>query len=264
MSSFGNKKESSLIIQIISSNKNTVKRAINNGAYISSSEIDVVEDLEKEGYVRESSPNKFTITAKGIFFVERNIRGIDDSRYESWLDSKYLNFEQEPLTDKNRVILLSLFAARCFSEGNSATYSDESSLQAFMSLLVESNSFLYNHGLIKEDALDSKDAKSKTTISSILGQIDKLPSSSGLLFVAKDKRYYLDVIKNQNIDRASIKLLTKIILGEKIDLESVNDLKKFCNNSYMKYGYIFKSGKSSFNGSMFQFELESAMDDSIF
>lgn len=256
------KKEQSLLISMIPRNGNTVKRSfLNSAKEIGSSQSTVMNTLKEEGYVKEVGPGQFILSARGILYTEFELLTLSIDHYTEWIDKEYLQFDNEPISDKNRVILLALFAARCFSEETCATYSNNAKESAFIDMLYESNEFLSSLGLVKPDCLESNN-KSKSKISTILNQIDKLPSSTGMKFVAaNDKKYYIDLISNGGIDRQSITYITRIIMGEKISFDHIDQLEKFCDDQYMKYGYIFATGTQSFDDSISQFQIRNGIED---
>lgn len=257
------KKEKSLWLLVVMSNSNTIKRAVKESSYNSPSPSAIMDELIKSNYVCESEPGVYSITAEGILYVEKNIYHLDDGALVDWVNKKMM-FNNRKITDKNRIVLLTLLAARCFSDSACATYVEKDGEAAFLDLIRDSNTFLIDHEIIEKDAIKvSSKQKSKSEISAILDQIDKLPSSSGMLFVARDKKYYLDVFEDGMIKVQSITMLTKIILGEKTSYEAISDLKVFCKKSYMKYGYIFRTGDVFFEGAMVDYDIDSGMDDAL-
>lgn len=257
----GSKKEDSLILSMISRNSNTIKRAFLAASYDSgTTKSGVMNTLNEEGYVREVSPGKYILTARGIFYVEFKLHPLEVDHYIDWIDREFLQMDAGPISDKNRVILLSLFAARCFSEESCATYADTIHEKAFMDLLNDSDQFLTMQGIIKPGSLNFN-SKSKSRISSILNQIDKLPSSTGMKFTAAgDKKYYLNVLNNGGIDRQSITFITKIIMGDNPSLRSIQELEEFCNRTYKKYGFVF-SKFNLFDDAKSRFQIENGMED---
>ena len=246
---------------MVSRNSNTIKRALLASSYDSkTTKSGVMNTLCEDGYVREISPGKYVLTAKGIIYVEFKLHPLEVEHYINWIDREYLQMDMGPISDKNRVILLSLFAARCFSETSCATYSDTIHEQAFLELLNDCDQFLTLHGLIKPDSLNAN-SKSKSRVSSILNQIDKLPSSTGMKFTAAgDKKYYLNVLNNGGIDRQSITFITKIIMGDNPSLDNIQELEEFCNQSYREYGFVF-SNSNQFDDAKSRFQLKNGMED---
>ncbi len=255
-------KDPSLLVKIVSSNKNTVKRAFTQASEKYSASASVIDTLVEAGYVREISPKKYAITARGIMFIEFEAYPVDRDIYANWLDAKYLEMDNAPISDKNRVVLLAVFAARCFSEDTCASYSDDARETAFLQLLNDCNAFLSSLDVIKPNSIDlCRTTKSKTQMSSILGQIDKLPQSTGMKFIAKGKQYYLDVWKDGGLDRSSITFLTKTIMGENVTRDRIKKLEEFCDAHYREYAYLFKTGNRSFDDAITRFQLKNAMED---
>ena len=261
---FGKRKEKSLWMLVITCNSNTVKRAINESTYDASYNSPIMKKLEEKRYVQEINPGKYSLTAEGILFTEKVILNINDDELLDWVNKKMLISNNSTITDKNRVILLTLLACRNFSENNSASYAEPDKEKTLLTLLSKSSSFLSKHGIISQSILDENDqGGSKTSASKFLGQIDKLPASSGLIFTARNGKYYLDVIKNGRVDRQSITLLTKIILGDKINYDLVTDLTQFCYSTYMDYGYVFKSSVDEFEGPIVEFDIKTGINNAL-
>lgn len=255
------KHDESLLTSMISKRSNTIKRAFINAAFESTTS-NAINSLKEEGYVKEIAPGKYILSGRGIFYVEFELKSLGVDYYIDWVDSEFLQMGNEPISDKNKVILLSLFSVRCFSEQTCATYSDSNKEKAFLNSLVDCEQFLLSTKLIKQSVLESNNSKSKSRISTILGQIDKLPSSTGMKFIAKDKHYYLDILKNGGIDRPAVTFITKIILDDSPTLEQIESLEQFCDNQFVKYGYIFSSGKSPFGDTISNFIIKNGMEDS--
>ncbi len=257
----GAKKEKSLLIAMKSHTANKNRRAFCNAAKeMGSSKSAVMNTLCNDGYVKEIGPGKYMLSARGIIYVEFELCPLGVEYYIEEID-KEIQLEDEPLSDKNRVILLALFAARCFSEETCATYSDISRENAFIEMLNESRDFLCSMDLVKKDCMDLGDSRSKSKISSILGQIDKLPPSTGMKFVAENKKYYLDVLSDGKIDRQSITFIAKIIMKDRTSFDSITELERFCKNQYTKYGYIFASGRQSFGDMVSEFQIQNGIED---
>lgn len=262
MSEFGAKKGQSLLIAMKSHNANTNKRAFLSAARdLGSSKSAVMNSLNEEGYVKEIAPGKYILSARGILYVEFELSPLGIEYYIDWIDKEYLQLGDEPITDRNRVILLALFAARCFSEKTCATYSDARKEDAFLEMLNESYEFLLSIDLVKKNCMDSGDSKSKSRTSSILNQIDRLPSSTGMKFVAKNKEYYIDVLANGGIDRQSVTFIAKIIMGDKTAFNYIEELEDFCKKQYLKYGYIFATSNQSFGDTISEFQIQNGIED---
>lgn len=262
MSEFGAKKGQSLLIAMKSHTTNTNKRAFLNSARdCGSSKSAVMNSLNEEGYVKQIAPGKYILSARGILYVEFELSPLGIEYYIDWIDKEYLQLGDEPISDRNKVILLALFAARCFSEKTCATYSDARKENAFLEMLNESYEFLLSIDLVKKNCMGSGDSKSKSKMSSILGQIDKLPSSTGMKFVGKNSGYYVDVLSNGGIDRQSVTFIVKIIMGDKVASKHIDELEIFCKKQYLKYGYIFATGNESFGDTISEFQIQNGIED---
>ncbi len=261
---FDKKKEASLWLLVITSNSNTIKRAIKAAAYSSGSSSAIMVSLEERGYVQEYEPGYYSLTAEGILYVEREVKKLGDGELVDWVNKKML-IKNKTISDKNRVILLSLLSCRCFSNDTCASYAEPIMEKAFLQILKKSNRFLLAHNIISADVVsDGGHNSSKSPVSKILDQIDKLPASSGMIFKAHgSKKYYLDVVKDDEIDCQSITLLAKIILGDNVNYDSILDLKQFCKDSYMEFGYIFRTGDSSFEGPINDYMINAGFDNAL-
>jgi len=259
----GAKEGQSLLVSMTSRRLNTVKRAISESAReLGSSQSIVVSVLQEKNLIKEVSPGKYILSAQGILYVEFKLRPLGTEYYVDWIDKEYLRLDNEPISDKNRVILLALFAMRCYSEENCATYSEKSKEVAFMSVLNDCCDFLSSMGLVKQNCIHSS-IKSKSEMSSILNQIDRLPSSTGMKFRTANGGYYLDILSDGTIDRQAITFIARIILGDKVTRDSVSKLEALCGELYLKYGYIFLTGNQSFEDSISQYNIRNGIRDVV-
>lgn len=258
---FNKRKEKSLWYLVITSTSNRVRRVITSSA-CSLNLTPPIAKLCGDGFLEEIEPGLFTITAEGILYVEERL-SIDNSSLVNYINNKLMT-KDRAISGRNRVVLLSLLAVRSFSELTCLSYVELEKELAFMSVLESSDDFLVRHNILTESVIKKlkKSNKSKTPISQVLGEIDKLPTSSKMLFVADGKKYYLKIVDKNNI-RKSVTLLTKIILGSGVNYSLISELKNFCESIFVKYGYMFGDSQSRFEGLEVDYEIEAGMNDVI-
>lgn len=256
------KKGTSLIILILSKRKTNVRKSLKNSSHREGGHPgEVVKELLQAGLIKESALNEYVLTAKGILFVEEKIYHIDPDCYHEWIQKEYLDIDSEPISDRNRIVLLSVFATHCFSETNAALANTEEQRDSLLNLFKESESFLLDLGLIKK-TIEDTNPKSKTLLAQITSQIDRLPDTTSFLFSSGKNKYYLQVSNKEGIDRKKITFLTKLILGPNPSYEQVEKLESFCEGATFNYSYKISSG-SGFNDSKSRLLIKAGINDAL-
>lgn len=254
-------KSNSLVISSISSKKNSIAKCLINGAYHSSSDDPTIRTLELNDLIRCYKPGQYILTAKGAWFIEETYYGRTINDMISKIDDKSFALNTEKISEKNKVIVLSLISARCFSEKTSLEYSTEETRGAFMALLRNSFELLSELGIIDSSFESMCKTTTKNEISSFLNAIDKLPALTYQIFSRYGRnRYYLDVVENDVIQKEKVISLFRIIFEGDIPLEFVEVLSTFCNNMPLEYGYMFHGEGESFSGS----DIDRIIEDCIY
>ena len=236
---FENKlKKDSILLSFFDIKSNVRYRALELSA-ISTENIPeiILSNLIKDNLIRQSDEiNKYTITAKGVWGIEKNNKKITEDSIVDQLDEKFFDvyLEKKTLSDKEKVILFSMISARAFSEEAPIDLKkDEYALDAWKRILDNSYNKLHEMKLItkmNEEELYGKKGN-EHNVSNLLRHTDSLPKKTkGLYKVKVPQKYYLDIYSNNSLSKEKLEYLINIIFITKknIQVEAVDEMNDFC------------------------------------
>ena len=112
----------------------------------------MLDELLGAGWVREAGEaSRYSITALGLWEIERNDGLLDEAGLLEYLDSKYFDlFGGSPrLKDRERVVLLALIAARAFSDKSCVDLlKDSHTMDGWRTILEKSYQLLFSLGFV--------------------------------------------------------------------------------------------------------------------
>ncbi len=214
----------------------------------------IIKDLLESGDIREiGDMNNYTITGKGIWEIERDYK-LTENQLINFIDTKYFVVESEnkDLSDKEKVILLSLIAIRAFSgEFCIDLKRSEYLLESMKRIIDASHEILFDLGVITMQYSKLYGKKgNEHMVSNLIRHTDSLPKKTKSFFYAPgDQKYYLNIIEGGTIGKKDLLWLLKRILGKNVitDLEQYDRLKTFFNTIPYKEGYfVFENIDKSF------------------
>lgn len=238
--------EDSIFKQLLWSRSNQILEYLSN-ASISSSEIDplVLKELIKEGFVRGGSEfSRYVMTSKGVWEIETLMDKIDLHRLLDYIDeSKYIVEWGGDLSDKEKVVILSLIALRAFSEKTPLNRKNgKKSLENINEVINKSSTFLT--GNLKNFNLKlSKEAR-EGPIDSIFARLRDLPKKIRGLYKFESNKSWLDVYSEETSKVAEEKLAYLLwkVFGGNLSFEKQNIINSFCNNIlYDHKNYVYNS-----------------------
>ena len=217
--------------------KNNVRFRSLSEASVSGMDVEYsqLSELLDLGLLREADvPSRYTITARGIWEVETRRNTINESKLVDYIDAKSFDvFGGEPsLTDKEKVIVMSLIASRAFwSESSVDLYRDDT-LEDWRSIVEDVFEKLADYGVIakleKSDLFGS--AISERPLSNLLRHTDALPRKTRALFKAPGKqKYYLELYDGKKFSNESLDYLVRLVFGGRITPSNLYDVHDFCN-----------------------------------
>ncbi len=236
-------KPGTLLASTFGSRKNRIYAAIVQSKYESTEYDPVAMALKTEGYIRslEHEPGSYTITAKGAWIVETECYGKSPDEIIEELDKKYFSVVQEKLSDKNKVLLLSLVAVHAFSEKCGVNYTELGVEQDFLNMNSDSFTLLKKLDRVSTPSFDSfftaKNNQKKKT-AQLTSSIDVLPHCTNSLFVAKRNNYYLELLKNGEIDKTALKDVIRVIF-DKISITEIDYIIDTCKEMSLRYSCTF-------------------------
>jgi len=215
--------------------------------------------LLTKGYIRETGNKKgYSITAKGIYYIEKKDHKIDDEKLISYIDDKYFDifstYEKE-LNSKQKVAVFSLIAARAFSiESPVDLKRDKKTKEIWTQITLNSNDFLSKMGAIdkiEEDQLFGK-AGNEEPVSNFYRHLgEQLPKLTDNIFKTNSNKqqYYLDLsIKGKIINEKLSYLLKKVLNNITLESYQINEIYTFCKEiSQSNDVYIYKRKQHVFS-----------------
>ena len=180
-------------------------------------------DLEEKQLIQMTDKiDYFTFTVKGLWEYEKDQGKISDDLIIQFMEEKYFNlFGKKSLSEKEKVILLSIIAGRAFDQNTAADLKkDEYCLEAWTRIVDKNYDYLFKIGIIskldKKDMLTSKG--NELPISNLLRHTDALPKkTNGLWTTINPQKYYIKIVEeNEYFNKRSLSHLFRIILEERI------------------------------------------------
>lgn len=275
LESSGKLKSGSMLIACLKMKKNDRYRPLKDSA-IDGHKIpqSLLSQLKDMGLVRGSGEvPKFVITGRGIWEVEV-LRGlIDEGRLLEFVDAKYfaeLFEDAKPLTDKEKVILLSMISARTFSEDSSVDMKRNSEVNAaWLDLFKICAAKLREMGSISasDSEMFPEEVKYEDAASHFIRHTDQLPRKTRGIYCAskkRDNRYFLDVFKEGEIDQDRLSYLVWLTVGDQLKPEKIEEFNEFCASvAYDNSVRLFEHEKHIFASPRFDEVLRSSIIDSI-
>lgn len=209
----------------------------------------ILLDLKRNNLVRPSDEvNKYTITGKGVWKVEKNRKRVTEDIIVDYLDKKKFDFysSNKKLSDKEKIILFSMISARTFSEESPIDLKkDEYTLNAWKRIIYESYSKLNELKLVKklsEEQLYGKKGN-EHKVSNLIRHTDSLPKKTKATFKAKGKqKYFLDIFFKNSLSKEKLTHIVNIIfnLDKNNSTELVEEINDFCLKiAYEEAPYIY-------------------------
>lgn len=257
-------KNNSIIISFFYIKSNDRYRLLNESA-IPSYKIDkaAISYLEKEKLVRETETvGQYTITAKGVWEMEKQNEILNDSIIVDYIDQKFFNLYtkvDKPFSEKQKVIILSFIATRSFSADSVIDLkTNDKRLNKLKEIIDESYHLLKTLNLISKlqykELYRSKTVGNEHIVSHLLRHTDALPKITKGIFNAKGKqKYYLDLYKEDTFsEKDLIFLFQKLFDHKKLHYSNLEKLNKFFVEIAHNYNiYLFQIDKHIFTKSKF-------------
>ncbi|MFA5303308.1 MAG: hypothetical protein WC393_02100 [Candidatus Nanoarchaeia archaeon] len=211
---------------------------------------DIKEELLKEGYIREGKDiNEYIITGKGTVYYEtqKSISSKDD--IIDYLDIKFFNISkktEKKVDSVEKVILLSLIAARAFSKESSidCTKSNEV-LDLWKKIFEESYELLKNLKIIdSEEPLFEENKGNQHIIAKTIRAKSELFEKVKNIYklVSGQNSRFLDMTVDKNIIEEKLIFLFNKIFEKNLDYISINKVNEFLIDISEKYYvYLFDS-----------------------
>ncbi len=218
-----------------------------------------LQDLLAGGFIRESAEmSRYSITAKGIWEIETEEGILNERRLLEYLDHKNFDLfgKKLKLTSKEKVIVLSLLAARAFSETSCVDLKkDDATMNGWKRVIEKAYELLRSRGLISDLEREKllKTDGNEHAVSHLVRHTDALPRKTKGLYTAPGKqRYYLDLYDEKEIPVDRIALMFRLVFEGDLDLDGMDQVLKLCNTvAYDDAILVFELGSHVFSNPSF-------------
>lgn len=260
----------SVFISLLKIKTLTPRQKILRESSKSSSDIptDVIKTLLSEKLVQSSDEiEKYTITAKGIWTVEKEREILNEESLMSFIDSEYFIIGEKikPITDREKVILFGMIAARTFSKDSLIDLKRDNYQDTWMQIFDMSYEKLKSLKIIKE-AKDELLGSSKTepnVVNLIRHNIYLTRKIKGLYHTTNKMQYYLDISDGDQISHQKLSYLLWQIFQGNLAKDSIDDVMNFCKKISNMGIFVFDMNTHIFSMPKYDLVLEDCIKDSI-
>jgi hypothetical protein len=193
--------------------------------------------LESRDFIRAADDkdkyDEYVLTCQGIWEVEKEKLGADENTILRFIQKKYLSFsvKQKPLSEIERVIILSMIGTRVFSSETPMDLSDPNVRDHWLQIFRDCSVFLmkYKRGSTKTLVLEKQG--NEHPIAYAMRHANDLPIKTKQIFVfGSGKRYYLDISEGGKPSKAKIEHLLRLVFGELDRLNQIEEIRAFCES----------------------------------
>jgi hypothetical protein len=193
-----------------------------------------LQRLRSQGLVRETDERmKFAVTALGVWICDRASGTADEKSLIEFIDEKYFRFADThpPLTEKEKVIVGSLIAARAFSEESAVNLSSDTlTKDAWRDILQSVYDRFKSGGIVRKLTDDDLFRKggNEHPVSHLIRHTDSLPKKTRGLFVAGGRqRYFLNVYNPADRARDNLAYLVLKVVDDAVEPSQLDSLSRF-------------------------------------
>lgn len=218
--------------------KNNVRFSLLGESSIESRKIDAdhLSELVTGEFIREiDEPGRYTITARGIWEVERSEHLLDDAKLVRYIDQKnFALFTKARLTEKEKVIVFSLIAVRAFSVRSCVDlHRDDATMEAWRRIIETAYKTLRGLGIVR-NLSEAELLRAKGTerpLSHLIRHTDALPRKTKGIFRAPGKqRYYLDLYDGTTVPMDRLAFMFRLVFEGELDLEGMESVLEVCRS----------------------------------
>lgn len=197
----------------------------------------------------------YVITAEGVWEIESKNNSLDKSKLLEFLDKSFFsvyNASEKPLTEKEKVALFAMIAARAFSKDSSVdlkkTALTKDTWQAVLNKSLEKLKSLELVSKLETTDL-YKNHGNEHPVSYVFKRINELTKKTRGIYQSPGHQvYYLDIFSDGEITKEKLKHLIKQVLGgQGLSTTTMNELDTFCREVAHKDNiYLFDTDKHLF------------------
>jgi hypothetical protein len=235
----------SLLLSLYQMTSNKASRLLNNSAVdFTAIPSHILKDLKACSLIRlsDDDPQKYVLTARGIWEYEKYNKGFDESMIISFIqNSRNFSTYARNLDDKDKIVLLSMIATRVFSPETAMSLRQKNAEVCWLNIFKAVYDFLLEHNVVKRGSLPLRPQGHENPVEYILRRRNELPKKTNHIyrFVESKRQYYLDLYNGEYLAAAKLKHIFQLIFGEINDYALVNKVFDFCKDiAYNQSKYV--------------------------
>ncbi len=243
-------RENSIFITLIEASQNRVLATLSDSALsanlLRQKNLDELLDLNL--IKKDEFSDKYSITAQGIWFIEKNKNLVSESQLINYFQRNQFQRKKGSRIDLNfreKVLLLSMIAIRAFSQQSPVALAPRYDLQdSWKDIFDLSNQFLCEMRIITEDEQNKLylRAVADHPLLTIFRRNTDFPKKTNFLYkFDKNLNYWLDMPENELEFTENLALLFSLIFKEQLTFENLDLINDFCNEiAHRKSVFVFE------------------------
>ncbi len=267
--------ENSIILTILKTQGTTRDRIIRKSKLTAIDiPVDGLSQLIEKGAVQSTGTfDSYVITAKGVWLFEQEKGILNDEKFLTFMTDTYFATENSlpkckiDLDDKERVILLSMIAARAFSIDSMVDLKKgDATREKWKEILCSSYDLLKEMGLIKtaKKSTFSDNTGNEHVVVSLFRHNGKMPKKTKSIYrYTRNCEYYLDLYEG-TFSNEKLSYLFWKVFNNSISNTSIEKIQAYCNDIASKEKiFLFEVGKHIFAKPGYDRILKDCLIDSI-
>ncbi len=243
-------RENSIFITLIEASQNRVLSILSDSALSSDliRQKNFEELLDLNLIKKDEFSNKYSITAQGIWLIEKNKNLVSESQLISYFQRNQFQRKKGSRIDLNfreKVLLLSMIAVRAFSQESPVALAPRYNLQnSWKEIFDLCNQFLCDMKIISEEEKNKLylRAVADHPLLTIFRRNTDFPKKTNFLYkFDKYLNYWLDMPENEDEFTENLALLFSLIFKEQLTFENLDMINDFCYEiAHRKSVFVFK------------------------
>lgn len=262
------KDDISIFVRFLQANSNSVLDYLDSAA-ISSDKIDpiVLQELIDCGYIRLSKDfSKYVMTGNGVWVIENLLEIIDLQMLLNAIDEYKYNVKWGgKLSDKEKVVILSLIALRAFYEKTPLNRKNKADFVSNVyEVIMKSHDFLNNN--LNNFNVDLLKEKRENKVDAVFVRLQNLPKKTHGIYKFGNSKSWLDIYseKDNLINKENLGYLLWKIFGGDLNLEKQDAINNFCSEILLDHKNYVYNPEEIENFIFSDIEHQNAINDSLF
>jgi len=233
----------SVLLTLVKLTKNKVSEILTQSAIEGSLfEKFEITELTNKNYLRVGDrfdkSAKYILTTHGIWQVESSIKGLNITNIlDYYQEDKFSSrLSGSPLSDKDKIILLSMISMRNFSISNAMDLNEDNKCNTWIEVFDDCAEFSKSKKIIKIKNWKPKRLGNEHPVNYVMRRANNLPQKTRHIYqTGRNYQYYLNIPTDFNEAEEKLEILFRLIFDEIKSLIEIEEIHKFlCNSAFEK------------------------------